>query len=174
MDNIVEGRIIQKLDIESGQSARGPWQKQNFIIETTDTQFPRKICIGLWTNQIQTLQSYQIGDMIRAYINIESREFNGRWYTDIRAWKLENPATTPMPQPAMPYGQPMPQQGMPYTQPMAQPGMPYAQPGQPMMQQPMQQPQYQQPQYQQPQPAQQPTFNAPDANLPEDGSDLPF
>ena len=169
MDNIVEGRIIQKLDVESGQSARGPWQKQNFIIETVDSQYPRKICIGLWTNQIPTLQSYQIGDMIRAYINIESREFNGRWYTDIRAWKLENPAQVPMPQ-----------QGMPYGQPMAQPGMPYAQPAA----QPMQQPQYQQPQYQQPQqyqqsqpapqPAPQPTFNAPGANLPEDGSDLPF
>lgn len=165
MDNIVEGRIIQKLDIESGQSARGPWQKQNFIIETTDSQFPRKVCIGLWTNQIPILQSYQIGDMIRAYINIESREFNGRWYTDVRAWKLENPAMVAMPQ------QGMPQQGMPYAQPMAQPGMPYAQPAQPMMQQPMQQPQYQQPQ---PQAMQQQTFNAPGANLPEDGSDLPF
>lgn len=165
MDNIVEGKIIQKLDVESGQSARGPWQKQNFIIETTDSQFPRKVCIGLWTNQIPILQSYQIGDMIRAYINIESREFNGRWYTDVRAWKLENPALVAMPQ------QGMPQQGMPYAQPMAQPGMPYAQPAQPMMQQPMQQPQYQQPQ---PQAMQQQTFNAPGANLPEDGSDLPF
>ena len=169
MDNIVEGRIIQKLEIESGQSARGPWQKQNFIIETVDSQYPRKICIGLWTNQIPILQSYQIGDMIRAYINIESREFNGRWYTDIRAWKLENPALVAMPQ------QGMPQQGMPYGQPMAPQGMPYTQPAQPM-QQPMQQPQYQQPQYQQPaqQPMQQPTFDAPGTNLPEDGSDLPF
>lgn len=169
MDNIVEGRIIQKLEIESGQSARGPWQKQNFIIETVDSQYPRKICIGLWTNQIPILQSYQIGDMIRAYINIESREFNGRWYTDIRAWKLENPALVAMPQ------QGMPQQGMPYAQPMAPQGMPYTQPAQPM-QQPMQQPQYQQPQYQQPaqQPMQQPTFDAPGTNLPEDGSDLPF
>lgn len=160
MDNIVEGKIIRKLEVESGQSARGPWQKQNFIIETVDSQFPRKICIGLWTNQIPILQSYQIGDMIRAYINIESREFNGRWYTDIRAWKLENPAQVPMPQ-----------QGMPYGQPMAQPGMPYAQPAA----QPMQQPQYQQPQqYQQAQPAPQPTFNAPGANLPDDNGDLPF
>ena len=167
MDNIVEGRIIQKLDVESGQSARGPWQKQNFIIETTDSQFPRKVCIGLWTNQIPILQSYQIGDMIRAYINIESREFNGRWYTDIRAWKLENPALVAMPQ------QGMPQQGMPYTQPMAQSG--YAQPAQPMQQPQYQQP-YQQPQYQQPmqQPAPQQTFEAPGTNLPEDGSDLPF
>ena len=169
MDNIVEGRIIQKLDVESGQSARGPWQKQNFIIETVDSQFPRKICIGLWTNQIPILQSFQIGDMIRAYINIESREFNGRWYTDIRAWKLENPALVAMPQ------QGMPQQGMPYAQPMPQQGMPYVQPAQPM-QQPMQQPQYQQNQYQQQQAQamQQQPFNAPGANLPEDGSDLPF
>ncbi len=157
MDNIIEGRIIQKLDIESGQSARGPWQKQNFIVETQE-QYPRKVCIGLWTNQIQILQSYQIGDMIRAYVNIESREFNGRWYTDVRAWKLENPANAPMPQQGMPYAP----QGMPMQQPMQQP---YQQPMQQPYQQPMQQP------YQQPQ---QPTFEAPGANLPDDGSGLPF
>lgn len=156
MDNIVEGKIIQKLEIESGQSARGPWQKQNFIIETVDSQYPRKICIGLWTNQIANLQPFQIGDMIRAYINIESREFNGRWYTDIRAWKLENPALVAMPQQGMPYAQ----QPMGYQQPMQQQ----------QYQQPVQQPQYQQPVQQ---PAQQP-FNAPGASLPEDSSDLPF
>ena len=115
MEIKVEGRIIQKLEIETGTSARGEWKKQNFIIETVE-QYPRKICIGIWTNQIPMLEQFQVGDMIWAYVNIESREFNGKWYTDVRAWKLERPSQQQMAQPSMPqpgYAQ-MPQQ--PYGQ----------------------------------------------------------
>lgn len=115
MEIKLEGRIIQKLEIETGTSARGEWKKQNFIIETVE-QYPRKICIGIWTNQIPMLEQFQVGDMIWAYVNIESREFNGKWYTDVRAWKLEHPSQQQMAQPGMPqpgYAQ-MPQQ--PYGQ----------------------------------------------------------
>lgn len=116
MEIKVEGRIIQKLEIEAGTSARGDWKKQNFIIETVDQQFPRKICIGLWTNLIPMLEQFQVGDMICAYVNIESREFNGKWYTDVRAWRLDHPGQQPMAQPGYaqmpqaPYGQQYPPQ----------------------------------------------------------------
>ena len=115
MEIKVEGKIIQKLEIETGTSARGDWKKQNFIIETVE-QYPRKICIGIWTNQIPILEQFQVGEMICAYVNIESREFNGKWYTDLRAWKLEHPSQQQVAQPGMPqpgYAQ-MPQQ--PYGQ----------------------------------------------------------
>ena len=89
MEIKVEGRIIQKLEIETGTSARGEWKKQNFIIETVE-QYPRKICIGIWTNQIPMLEQFQVGDMIWAYVNIESREFNGKWYTDVNGHRIES------------------------------------------------------------------------------------
>jgi hypothetical protein len=145
MEIQIEGKILEKLPVESGTSARGEWKKQNFIIETVE-QFPRKICIAAWTNSIPVLDTFQIGEMVSVSVNIESREFNGKWYTDIRAWRIDRPGQQPM-QPGMPQ-QPM-QQPMqqPYGQPMQQPyGMP--QPQYPQYQQPQypQQPQYQQPQ----------------------------
>lgn len=154
MEIKVEGKIIQKLEIETGTSARGDWKKQNFIIETVE-QYPRKICIGIWTNQIPILEQFQVGEMICAYVNIESREFNGKWYTDLRAWKLEHPSQQQVAQPGMPqpgyaqmpqqpYGQQYPPQagGYPPQYPQAAPqGYPQAPQGYP--QQPA--PQYQNP-----------------------------
>lgn len=113
MEIQIEGKLIQKLALESGTSARGEWKKQNFIIETVE-QFPRKICVAAWTNSIPVLDTFQVGEMVCVSVNIESREFNGKWYTDVRAWRIDRPGQNPMQQPgAMPYGQPMPQGGYP-------------------------------------------------------------
>ncbi|MCQ2280058.1 MAG: DUF3127 domain-containing protein [Bacteroidales bacterium] len=113
MEIQIEGKLIQKLALESGTSARGEWKKQNFIIETVE-QFPRKICVAAWTNSIPVLDTFQVGEMVCVSVNIESREFNGKWYTDVRAWRIDRPGQNPMQQPAaMPYGQPMQQGGYP-------------------------------------------------------------
>jgi hypothetical protein len=84
----VSGKIIKKLDVQSGTSSRGEWKKQDFVIETMD-QFPKKVCISLWGDKVQELENYQEGHSIKCSINIESREYNGRWYTDIKAWRME-------------------------------------------------------------------------------------
>lgn len=101
----ITGRLIQKLPMQSGTSARGSWQKQEFIIETED-QYPRKICANLWGDKADMLNRFNEGDRIRMSFEIESREFNGRWYTDVKAWRLDVPmdASAGMPQPAA-YGQ---------------------------------------------------------------------
>lgn len=113
MEIQIEGKLIQKLALESGTSARGEWKKQNFIIETVE-QFPRKICVAAWTNSIPVLDTFQVGEMVCVSVNIESREFNGKWYTDVRAWRIDRPGQNPMQQPgAMPFGQPMQQGGYP-------------------------------------------------------------
>ncbi|MBR9859643.1 DUF3127 domain-containing protein [bacterium] len=89
MDSLViEGTIVQKLDPQEGVSARGQWKKQDFIIETND-QYPKKVCVCCWNDKIDDLAQYNIHDSIRVGINIESREYNKRWYTDIKAWKIE-------------------------------------------------------------------------------------
>lgn len=123
----ITGRLIQKLPMQSGTSARGNWQKQEFVIETED-QYPRKICANLWGDKIDMLNQFNEGDRIRMLFEIESREFNGRWYTDVRPWKLEKPmdATMGMPQPAAynPAGTP------PHTAyvPQSAPAAPYVSP----------------------------------------------
>ena len=83
----ITGKIIQILPATSGNSARGSWKRQDFILETQE-QFPKKVCISNWNDKVD-LDSLPAQVIINASINIESREFNGKWYTDLRAWKIE-------------------------------------------------------------------------------------
>ncbi len=83
----IQGRIIEMLEPKGGQSARGSWKKQELIIETNES-FPKKICIANWNDKID-ISSLKPGDEVTASVNIESREYNGNWYTDIKVWKIE-------------------------------------------------------------------------------------
>lgn len=84
----ITGKLIQKLPQQTGPGKNGPWIKQEFIIETPD-QFPRKVCIALWGDKARDLDAVSIGESLKASINVESREFNGKWYTDVKAWRIE-------------------------------------------------------------------------------------
>lgn len=83
----IKGKIIQILDPQTGTSSRGEWKKQDFIIETLD-QYPKKICISNWNDKIPA-SDLKTGKVLNIGVNIESREFNGKWYTEIKAWKIE-------------------------------------------------------------------------------------
>ncbi|HDP74570.1 MAG TPA: DUF3127 domain-containing protein [Bacteroidales bacterium] len=85
----IQGKLIKKLDLLTGQGKNGTWIKQEFIIETQE-QFPRKVCISLWGDKVRGLEAIPVGNQLKASINIESREYNGRWYTDVRAWRIES------------------------------------------------------------------------------------
>lgn len=80
------GKIIQMLGVQTGQGKNGPWKKQEFIMETNDT-YPKKICIAVWGDKIDMSQ-FRIGDPVQVSFDVESREYNGRWYTDVKAWKV--------------------------------------------------------------------------------------
>ena len=89
MDSIIiEGRLVQILSAQEGQSTRGAWKKQDFIIETTE-QYPKKVCICCWNEKTDELSKYQLNDNLKVSVNIESREYNSKWYTDIKAWRIE-------------------------------------------------------------------------------------
>lgn len=91
------GKVVRLGGLTEGTSARGPWRKQDLIIET-DEQYPKTVCLTCWTNQIEEIQNMVPGQMVKAQIDISSREFNGKWYTDIRVWRfdpvVQNTATT--------------------------------------------------------------------------------
>lgn len=82
----IKGKIIAILPLASGTSAKGTWKKQEYILQT-DEQFPKKICFVVWGEKID---EYSLGenDRVNVSVDIESREFNGRWYTDVKAWKV--------------------------------------------------------------------------------------
>lgn len=86
----IEGRIVEKLQPVGGVSARGNWTKQDFILEYEDGKFPTRVCINVWGEEmVKSLAGYAKGDTIKASLKLSSREYNGRWYTEIRAWKIE-------------------------------------------------------------------------------------
>lgn len=84
----ISGKIIQILPEQSGTGKNGPWIKQDFVIETQE-QYPRKICFSAWGDKASQVKSLAMGTMVNVSFNAESREFNGKWYTDLRMWKMD-------------------------------------------------------------------------------------
>lgn len=84
----ITGKVVRLGGLTEGTSARGPWRKQDLIIET-DEQYPKTVCLTCWTNQIEEIQKMVPGQLIKAQIDISSREFNGKWYTDVRVWRFD-------------------------------------------------------------------------------------
>ena len=124
----ITGKLIQKLPVKSGVSSSGNnWSKAEFVIETIE-QYPRKVCANLWGDRARALDQFQEGSLITVSFDLESREFNGNWDTDVKAWKVE-PAT-----PAAAAGAPAPAYGQPGFAPQPQQYAPqgYGQPQQPM------------------------------------------
>jgi hypothetical protein len=82
----IKGKIIQKLELQSGTSKAGnPWKKQEYVLETLDS-YPRKVKFDFFGDRADQYP-LEVGDVITLSYDIESREFNGRWYTDIRGFK---------------------------------------------------------------------------------------
>lgn len=97
-----EGTVYKIMPVTKGESARGPWQRQDVVFEYNDGgNFSRKICVTFF-NRPDDVSKLREGAAYQVAVNVESREYQGRWYTDIRAWRLqpkqqEQPAAAPMP-----------------------------------------------------------------------------
>lgn len=114
----ITGKVVRLGNLTEGTSARGPWRKQELIIETEE-QYPRTVCLICWTNQIDEIQKFAPGQTIKAQIEISSREFNGKWYTDVRVWRFDPVgAQAPAQQTSAP-AQPIQQPTMHQTPPAA-------------------------------------------------------
>ncbi len=101
----LEGTIRQKMGVQSGTSTRGPWAKQEFVVDFSDGNFTSQACFTAWgQDKVQELDKYQVGDRVKVSFNLKSREFNGRWYNDLQIWRIAPAGET---QPAAPaYAQP--------------------------------------------------------------------
>lgn len=106
----VKGRITQILPVESGKSKAGKeWKKQSFIIDTGD-QYNPNICFSLFgDDKIQTLRNFGQGQEVEVSFNLSSREYGGKWYHNVDAWKIDslsagasNQAPPPSSEPAEP------------------------------------------------------------------------
>ena len=82
-----EGVVYKILPATGGTSARGEWKKQEVIFELPQ-EFSRKVCV-VFFNKESDVARLKEGATYTVSVNIESREFNGRWYTDVRAWRVQ-------------------------------------------------------------------------------------
>ena len=116
------GKILQINELQSGVSKAGKeWKKITFVVETHD-QYPKKGCFIMMNDRAENLIKYQkVGDEVKVSFDIDSREFNGRWYTDLSAWRVEKvtqEAAAPQPSAPTPPPAPQPQNIAAATQPV--------------------------------------------------------
>jgi hypothetical protein len=83
----ITAKLLQLLPLQTGTGKNGQWKKQDIIVETEAT-YPKKVCISIWGDKIDA-GMLQPGNLLKIDFDVESREFNGRWYTDVKAWKVE-------------------------------------------------------------------------------------
>lgn len=114
----IVGKIIQVLPLQEGVSARtgNPWKIQSYVLETQE-QYPRKVCFEVFGEDRIKNNTCNVDDIVTVSFDIESREVNGRWFTSIRAWRIQQGVVDSTAQPAAP-AQPAAQ---PAAAPMAAP-----------------------------------------------------
>ena len=90
MTHTQKGKLIKKLDLETGTSKAGnEWKKQDFVIDTGDKYNPL-LCFTLFGEEkIAMIKDINIDDVIEVAFNLSSREYNGRFYHSINAWRID-------------------------------------------------------------------------------------
>lgn len=92
----ITGKIIAVLPERGGVSARtgSEWKVQEYVLETQE-QYPRKMCFDVFGADKIAQFAIKIGDHLTVSFDVDAREYNGRWYNSIRAWKVERVADQP-------------------------------------------------------------------------------
>ena len=98
----ITGKIIQVLPLQSGVSQRtgNAWQSQEYVIETHD-QYPKKCCFNIFGAEKISQFNIQLGEELTVSFDIDAREYQGKYYNDIRAWAINRnvqvPGAAPVP-----------------------------------------------------------------------------
>ncbi len=80
-------KLIEIPSLQTGTGRNGEWKRQDIIVETQD-QYPKKICMGIWNDKIEK-DKLNIGNLLKIDFDIQSREYNEKWYTNLKVWRLE-------------------------------------------------------------------------------------
>ncbi|MDI9873759.1 MULTISPECIES: DUF3127 domain-containing protein [Bacteroidota] len=84
----LEGTLIKVQPEQTGSGKNGQWVKQEFVVETQE-QYPKKACFSAWGDRTADLKQFALGDKLKVTFSVESREYNDRWYTDLRAYRID-------------------------------------------------------------------------------------
>lgn len=83
-----EGKVLEILPPVSGQSARGTWERQTVVFEQPNKQYGKELAVT-FMNKGQEVANLRVGESYIVSFDIESRNYQGRWYTDVRAWRVQ-------------------------------------------------------------------------------------
>ncbi len=85
----IRGNVFKILPEQSGEGKNGRWVKQGFVIDVAEQKFPKKAYFTAWGDQADQIKKLQMGAAVKVSFDVESREFNEKWYTDLRAWRID-------------------------------------------------------------------------------------
>ena len=101
----ITGKIIAALEPRSGVSktSGSPWMTQEFVLETINEQYPKKMVFNIFGEDKIQQAAISVGDVVVVSFDINAREYNGRWYNDVRAWRVSHdvPGNSPVGQAPM-------------------------------------------------------------------------
>ncbi|MFN8283106.1 MAG: DUF3127 domain-containing protein [Chitinophagales bacterium] len=83
----LSGKVFKVNPVESGEGKNGTWKKQQVVIEIDNGKYPKKVAMTFW-GDLTNSSSFVEGNTISVEFDIESREYNDRWYTDVKAWRI--------------------------------------------------------------------------------------
>ncbi len=107
----VEGVIRTILPVTSGESNGRAWQRGGFVLEVQNGSYVDSVCFEQWTNNLSVLDGFNVGDHVVVSFNVRSREYQGRWFTSVSAWRMQRAGQSSEPRAAEampPTGQPLP------------------------------------------------------------------
>lgn len=96
----IKGKIIAVLPLQTGEGRNGQWKSQDYVLEyNQDSQYPKRMVFNIFGDKIDQFQVAE-GQMVKVDFDIEGREYNGRWFNNVRAWRVEKdaPANVSAPQ----------------------------------------------------------------------------
>lgn len=82
-------KIKEILSPVFGENEKGSWHKQIVLVETLE-RIPRTVAVSFWGERTENLKNFNLGELVKISINLESRLYNERWYTEVKAWKIEH------------------------------------------------------------------------------------
>jgi hypothetical protein len=85
----ISGKVYQVMPVQSGVGKTGnEWRKIDFVVET-DAKYDNRVCFTAWGERVADVENLGIGQKVKVSFDVASREYNEKWYTDIKAWKID-------------------------------------------------------------------------------------
>lgn len=83
------GKLHVVLQETSGDGKKGKWAKCDFVLDVEEGKYPKKMVFTAWNDAVDVVKSTPIGSHMKVSFDLSAREYNGKWYSDVKAWKVE-------------------------------------------------------------------------------------